>query len=85
MTGFCPHIWSLRETVFGLISTSTPIIAPDIGMTRVAQKKMSASHRMSWTNVTLLSGHDGRTRLTRAGQIVCLGHLHTKKIELALP
>ena len=39
MTGFCPHIWSLRETAFGLISTSTPIIAPDIGMTRVLQKK----------------------------------------------
>ena len=39
MTGFCPQIWSLRETAFGLISTSTPIIAPDIGMTRVAQKK----------------------------------------------
>ena len=62
MTGFCPHIWSLRETAFGLISSSTPIIAPDIGMTRVAQKKkMSASQRMSRANVTLLSGHDGRT------------------------
>lgn len=36
------------------------------------EKKMSASQRMSRTNVTLLSGHDGRTRLTRAGQIVCL-------------